>query len=231
MSRQISIPAGVVSACVVLASVPAQAASVQIGATGQTFASSAVQCAANPATGAQAPLVQAGLFNAKKGVRATVSLNGTTVANVNTATPSADVWLADGDNRVIVALSRKKADLYAFTVQPGLCELPDTSGNTFSQDGSLEYAASGKSYATVFPGCALNPKSGLAQPFVNLFANGAYLLNVSVNGVALTQLDGRTRTSTPVFLGAGVNVISAANGYASTDYYVRDGGAGSCVLP
>jgi hypothetical protein len=32
-------------------------------------------------------------------------------------------------------------------------------------------------------------------------------------------------------LGAGVNVISAANGFLSTDYYVRDGGDGTCTLP
>ena len=146
-------------------------------------------------------------------------------------TPATDVWLPDGDSRVIVALSRKVADAYAFTVQPGMCSLPDTSGNTLSPDGTLEYAASGKSYATVQPGCAFNPRTGLAQPFVNLFDNGAYLLNVAVNSVALTQLNGTTRKSAPVFLGGGLNVISAADGYVSTDYYVRDGGSGSCALP
>ena len=217
-------------ACAVAA--PALAATtVQIGASGQTFASGAVQCAAHPATGAQAPVVQAGLFNAKKGVKAAVSLNGAVVATLTANTPATDVWLPDGDSRVIVALSRKVADAYAFTVQPGMCSLPDTSGNTLSPDGTLEYAASGKSYATVQPGCAFNPRTGLAQPFVNLFDNGAYLLNVSVNSVALTQLNGTTRKSTPVFLGGGLNVISAADGYVSTDYYVRDGGSGSCALP
>lgn len=211
---------------------PAQAASaVQIGASGQTYASAAVQCAAHPATGAQAPMIQAGLFNAKRNTRATVSLNGVVVASVDAGAPATDVWLPDGASQVIVALSRRIADRYAFTVQPGLCAPPDTSGNSFSPDGTLEYAASGKSYATVQPGCALNPQTGLAQPFVNLFANGAYLLNVSVNGVPLTQLNGTTRKSTPVFLGSGQNVISAANGYVSVDYYLRDGGTGACVLP
>lgn len=146
-------------------------------------------------------------------------------------TPATNVWLADGSNKVIVALSKKTADSYAFTVQPGMCALPDTSGNTFSADGTLEYAASNKSYATVKPGCALNPNTGIAQPYVNLFDNGTYLLNVSVNGVPLTQLNGTTRTHVPVFLNAGQNVISAANGYVSTDYYVRDGGTGTCALP
>jgi hypothetical protein len=108
--------------------------------------------------------------------------------------------------------------------------LPDTSGNFFSADGTLEYAASGKSYATVTPGCALNPATRQAQPFVNLFDNGSFLLNVSVNGVPLTQLSAR-RPRTPVFLSAGQNVISAANGKLSTDYYVRNGGTGRCTLP
>lgn len=207
------------------------ASSIQVGASGQTYASSAVQCAGDPFTGEQAPVIEAGLFNPKRSAKATVSLNGVVVAAVSGDSPSTDVWLADGNNTVVVALSRKTADRYTFTVQPGLCALPDTSGNTFSADGTLEYAASGKSTLTVTPGCALNARTGLAQPYVNLFDNGAYLLNVSVNGVPLTQLDGITRKSTPVFLGAGLNVISAANAYLSTDYYVRDGGAGSCTLP
>jgi hypothetical protein len=111
-----------------------------------------------------------------------------------------------------------------------MCDIPDTSGNTFSPDGVLEYAASGKSYATVTPGCALNGKTGLAQPYVNLFDNGGYLLNVSVNGVPLTQLSA-TRPHTPVFLSAGATLIAAANGSLSTDTYVRNGGDGTCVLP
>lgn len=39
------------------------------------------------------------------------------------------------------------------------------------------------------------------------------------------------RPHTAVFLSADVNVISAANGSLSTDYYVRNGGDGRCVLP
>ncbi|BBL59320.1 hypothetical protein MKFW12EY_29330 [Methylomonas koyamae] len=130
----------------------------------------------------------------------------------------------------MVALSRRAADTYTFTVQSGFCNLPDTSGNTFSADGVLEYAASGKSYATVTPGCAFNPATGNAQPFVNLFDNGAFLLNVSNNGTPITQLNGTTRKSMPIFLSAGTNVISAANGTASTDYYIRDGGNDTCTL-
>ena len=203
---------------------------VQVGATGKTYASSAVQCAANPSTGTLAAMVEAGLFNPTTKARGTVSLNGALVANVTSTNPSTQVWLADGNNSVVVALNKKTADSYAFNVQPGLCALPDTSGNTFSPDGVWEYAASGKSYATVTPGCAWNPNTGRAQPYVHLVDNGNYLLNVSVNGVPLTQLSA-THPNTPVFLSAGQNVISAANGFVSIDYYVRDGGDGTCVLP
>jgi len=52
----------------------------------------------------------------------------------------------------------------------------------------------------------------------------------STNGEALTQLSA-TRPHTPVFLAARQNVISAANGHLSVDYYVRDGGDGTCTLP
>jgi len=168
---------------------PAQAATdVQIGKSGKTFASSVVQCASHPDTGEVLPVVEAGLFNPKRAASAAVSLNGDLVTTVTTANPVTDVWLADGDNTVVVALSKKTADSYVFTVSPDRCTLPDTSGNTISADGTLEYAASGKSYATVTPGCALNASTGQAQPYVHLFDNGDYLLNVSVNGVPLTQL-------------------------------------------
>jgi hypothetical protein len=205
------------------------ATTVQIGASGKTFASGAAQCTMNPATGAKAPMVQAGLFNPKRGAEATVWLNGSVVQQVERETPTVDLWLPAGNNTVVVALSKRVADSYSFTVAAGQCNLPDTSGNFFSADGTLEYAASGKSYLTVTPGCAFNPATGQTQPFVNLFDNGSFLLNVSVNGTPLTQLSA-TRPRTPVFLAAGLNVISAANGSLSTDYYVRDGGTGQCTL-
>jgi hypothetical protein len=113
-------------------------------------------------------------------------------------------------------------------VTAGQCGLPP--GNFYSPDGTLEYAASGKSYMTVTPGCAFNPATGLTQPFVNLFDNGSFLLNVSVNGAALTQLSA-TRPRTNIYLRAGQNLITAANGSLSTDTYRRDGGSGTCVLP
>ncbi len=213
---------------------PAWAATgVQVGASGKTYASAGVQCALHPIEG-MAPVVQAGLYNPKKTTSATVWLNDAAVATVTFLNPDTDVWLANGANAVVVALNRKTADTYTFDAsltysgQPNVC-IPDTSGNTVAND--LETAASGKSSATVTPGCAWNPLTGTAQPFVNLFDNGSYLLNVSVNNVPLTQLDGRTRTHTPVFLSAGLNVIAAANASLSTDYYVRDGGGGSCTLP
>jgi hypothetical protein len=230
-NRSVLSSGAVAFAAVMALSEPAAAATtVQIGASGKTYASSAVQCVANPTTGMLAPLVEAGLFNPTSKTRGTVSLNGTPIADVTSVYPSTNVWLADGNNTVVVALSKKTADIYAFAVQPGMCALPDTSGNTFSPDGTLEYAASGKSYATVTPGCAWSAATGRPQPYVNLFDNGSYLLNVSVNGVPLTQLSA-LHPHTPVFLSAGPNVISAANAYLSVDYYVRDGGDGTCVLP
>lgn len=205
------------------------AAADQVGATGKTYASGAATCAVNPVTAQPAPVVQAGLLNPKRGVSATVSLNGAFVATVTTTSPSTNVWLADGaTNTVTVALSRRSADSYTFTVPAGMCTA-DTSHNTFSTDGTLEYGASGKSYATVTPGCAFNGATGRTQPYVNLFDSGTYLLNVSVNGVPLTQLSA-TRPHTPVFLSAGPNLITAANGSLSVDAYQRDGGDGTCVL-
>ncbi|MGJ0510183.1 MAG: hypothetical protein ACR652_24310 [Methylocystis sp.] len=205
----------------------------QIGSSGKTYASAGVQCALNPVSG-MAPMVQAGLYNPISTSTATVSLNGASVATVTFLNPDASVWLANGSNTVVVAPAGSPADSYSFNApltyagQPNMC-IPNTSGNRIS--GDLEYAASSKSYTTVTPGCALNPATGRAQPYVNLFDNGKYLLNVSANDVPLTQLNGSTRRSTPVFLSAGLNVISAANGSLSTDYYVRDGGTGSCTLP
>lgn len=209
------------------------ATSVQVGGSGKTYASSGVQCALHPIIG-MAPVVQAGLYNPKHNASAAVSLNGTPITTVTFFNPDTDVWLANGANTVVVALNKHWVDSYAFDAslaypgQPNIC-IPDTSGNTVSSN--LEYAASLKSYATVTPGCALNALTGRAQPYINLFDNGNYLLNVSVNNVPLTQLNGTTRTHTPVFLSAGLNIISVANGSLSTDYYVRDGGNGSCTLP
>lgn len=219
---------------VMLLETPAWAATgIQIGASGKTYASAGVQCALNPVTG-MAPVVQAGLYNPKRNANATVSLNDTPVATVTFYNPDTNVWLVNGANTVVVALNKKTADSYAFDAslsypnQPNMC-IPDTSGNSIS--GGLENAASLKSYATITPGCAFNPLTGGGQPFINLFDNGNYLLNVSVNNVALTQLNGTTRTHPPVFLSAGWNVITAANASISTDYYVRNGDDGTCTLP
>ena len=201
------------------------ATTVQIGASGQTYASSVVQCVPDPTTGVLFPTVEAGLYRPKKNTAATVSLNGTPIATVSASIPFVNVQLANGDNTIVVTINKKTADSYLFSAQAGECS---TSDNTISPDGKLEYAASFKSYATVIPGCALNPASGQMQRYVNLFDNGNYLLNVSVNGVPLTQLNA-TVPHTPVFLRPGWNVIAVANGTVSTDYYVRDGGDGSCL--
>jgi len=231
------LSSGLLALAVIMAAVaPAwPVTGVQVGASGKTYASAEVQCALNPITG-MAPMVQVGLYNPKRNASATVSLNGDPVATVTFMSPDTTLWLANGINTVDVVLNRKTADAYAFDAslsypdQPNVC-IPDTSGNGIDATNDLETAASGDSSATLTPGCAWNPLSGQGQPYVNLFDNGPYLLNVSINNVPLTQLNGTTRTHTPVFLSAGLNVISAANGSVSTDYYVRDGGDGSCMLP
>lgn len=211
----------------------AAATGVQVGASGRTYASTGIKCGMHPVNG-MSPYVQAGLYNPKRTDTATVSVNGTAVAIVNFITPDSTAWLVSGANNVGVSLSKRLGDSYAFDAspaypgQPNAC-IPDTRGNSVSAD--LEYAASLKSYANVTSGCALNPATGRAQPYVNLFANGTYLLNVSVNNVPLTQLNGTTRPRALIFLAAGLNVISAANGAASIDYFVRNGGSGSCSLP
>lgn len=206
---------------------------ITVGTSGKTYASAEVQCGLHPTLG-MAPVVHAGLYNPQKSAHGTVSLEGAPVASVTFVSPDASVWLGNGISTVTVTLNRKAADSFVFDArptvagQPNVC-IPDTSMNKVV--GSLEYAASGKSYATMTPGCALNPLTGRGQPYVNLFLNGNYLLNVSVNNVALTQLSYPSKTHAPVFLSAGKNVISAANTSLSTDYYVREGGTGTCTLP
>lgn len=208
------------------------ATGIQVGQSGTTYASAGVQCALNPITG-MAPMVQAGLYNPKKNAKATVSLDGDAIATVTFYSPDTNVWLANRVNSVVVSRDRKTADTYSFDAsltyseQTNVC-IPDTRDNVVS--GDFETGASSKSYATVTPGCALNGLTGRVQPYIHLIDNGTYLLNVSVNNVPLTQLSA-THTHTPVFLSAGLNVIAAANGSLSTDYYVRDGGGGSCTLP
>ncbi|MFZ5524321.1 MAG: hypothetical protein ACOY9D_09625 [Pseudomonadota bacterium] len=233
-SNQIFHVGATVFLLVMLQGAPAWAVTgIQIGPSGKTYASNGVQCALHPVNG-MAPVVQAGLYNPKRNASAVVSLNSTPIATVTFYNPDTSVWLANSINTVDVSLNKRTTDSYTFDAslsypnQPNIC-IPDTSGNIRS--GDLEYAASMKSYATVTPGCAYNPLTGGGQPYVNLFTNGPYLLNVSVNNVPLTQLNGNTRDHTPVFLSAGLNVISAANATVSTDYYVRDGGSGTCTLP
>jgi hypothetical protein len=147
-----------------------------------------------------APMVQAGLYNPISTSSGTVSLNRATVATVTFLSPDATVWLANGANTVVVAPVGSTADSYSFNAplafpgQPNMC-IPNTSANRVS--GDTEYAASSKSYATITLGCALNPATGRAQSFVNLFDNGRFLMSVSANNVPLTQLNGSTRRSTP----------------------------------
>jgi hypothetical protein len=239
MNSKKILSSGVAVFVAVMALVPSAraATSIQVGASGKTYASSGVQCALNPIIG-MAPVVKAGLYNPKNNASATVLLNGNPEATVTFFTPDADVWLANGPNTVVVTLNKKQTDTYTFDaspnvqsngggVTPNIC-IPDTTVNTVS--GDIEYAASGKSYAAVAQGCALNPSTGEVQPFINLFDNGSYVLNVSVNGNPLTQLS-TSRSHTLVFLSAGLNVILAANGSLPTDYYVRNGGDGTCSLP
>lgn len=216
---------------VALAAPAGAATSTQVGASGQTYASSTVTCAVDPATNRLAPVVEVGLLTPTQRTSASVTLNASYITTLTAARPAATIVLADGTtSTVVVTLSKRSADRYQFAVPTGMCSLPDTSGNTFSADGTLEYAASGKSSATVVPGCALNPATGRAQPYVHVFDDSGYVLNVSVNGVPLTQLSA-SKPHTPVFLSAGTNLISLTNGSLSTDWFVRDGGTGTCLLP
>lgn len=223
---------GLLPAALAATALQAGAAGIQVGPSGKTYADSALSCALHPAAGLS-PRVMAGLYQPTKRARATVSLNGTQVTQVTAAQPDATVWLAAKPNTVQVALSARVADRYIFDAtptfpgQPNVC-IPDTRGNSVS--GDLETAASGTSYATVTPGCALNPQTGLAQPYVTLFDNGGTVLNVSLNTVPLTQLSS-SRPRATLFLAAGLNVVTVAAGSLFTDAYVRDGGSGSCTLP
>lgn len=101
---------------------------------------------------------------------------------------------------------------------------------------TVQIGTSGKTFASSVAQCVVNPDTGVAAPQVQagLFnpkrgVEAKVSLNGTVNRVPLTQLSA-TRPHTPVFLRAGTNVISAANGSLSTDYYIRDGGTGACVL-
>lgn len=203
---------------------------VQPGPSGKTYASLAVLCLSDPGTGAVQAAVDVGLRQPAPRAQAVVSLNGQPVARLSAARPAVPVWLPEGMNDVGVRLNRRIVDRFAFGVSATQCQMPDTSGNTISADGSLETSASGRSSATVAPGCAHNPATGEVQPFVNLFAEGQVILNVSVNGVPLTQLSPQ-RPSTPVFLQAGWNQVSATSGSAAVDQYVRNVGDGRCMLP
>lgn len=209
------------------------AAGIQIGTSGKSYASATLACEVHPTDG-MSPVVQVGLYNPKRNSSGTISLNGSAVAVVSFFAPDARVWLINGRNTIAVALGRRVSDTYVFDAtanEANIC-LPDTSGNTVI--GELEYAASNNlyatTYATVASGCAVNPRSGQPEPFVNLFDNGDMLFDVSVNSVALTQLGG-ARQHAPIFLVPGWNVIAATNAnLAIIDYYVRDGGDGSCAL-
>jgi hypothetical protein len=199
---------------------------LEIAASGKSSATVIPGCALNPASGQMQRYVN--LFD-NGAYLLNVSVNGVPLTQLNAPNDHTPVLLSAGWNVIAVANGTLSTDYYVRDGGDGAC-LPDTSGNTFSPDGTLEYAASGKSSATVTSGCALNPATGQVQRYVNLFDNGGYLLNVSVNNVPLTQLSA-TRPHTPVFLSPGLNVISVANGTLSIDYYVRDGGDGTCTLP
>lgn len=204
MNRKIilsSVAAAFVAVIVLNAPVWA-ATGVQVGASGKTYASSGIQCALNPITG-MAPLVKAGLYNPKRNAIASVTLNDNPLTTVTFYNPDADVWLANVANTVIVGLNSHTTDSYTFDAsltypnQPNIC-IPDTRSNFVDvNNNDLETAVSGKSSATLTPGCALNGATGQVQRYIHLFDNYPYyLLNVSVNNVPLTQLNRTTRKST-----------------------------------
>ena len=127
--------------------------------------------AGNPVAGWW-PMVQAGLDLPKKNASASVSLNGSMVAMVTCSSPDASVWLANGVNLVRASPVRRVSDdnvfdaSLAFAEQPNVC-IPDTRSNTF--DGDVAFGQSFKSYATVVPDCAFDPRVDRAQAFVSLF--------------------------------------------------------------
>lgn len=205
------------------------ATNVQIADSGRSFSSTLVRCHANPDTGDLAPAVIVGLFNPKPIARADVTLNGSIIGTL-TADDNRriEVWLKENENVISVDFPKGKSDLYTFDAPPDVCALPEPIGNRFSADGLTEYAASEKSYATVNTSCAFNPKTGSDQSYINLFVSGNFLLNVSLNGIPLTQL-GPRRPNTHIFLDPGRNVISAANGFLTVDHYIRDDEA--CQIP
>ncbi|HSQ73005.1 MAG TPA: hypothetical protein VLM87_11340 [Rubrivivax sp.] len=116
---------------------PARAAiTVQIGASGKTYASAAAQCANDPTTGERTAMVEAGLFNPKRGTTAVVSLDGDAVAKVSTESPTATVELAEGDhtqtpvfldaglNVIAAADASLSVDHYVREGGDGSCVLP-----------------------------------------------------------------------------------------------------------
>jgi len=122
MSTRTLLSSGLAAFAAFLVGASALAAtSIHIGDSGKTVASSVVECATNPSTGDLAPVVDAGLYQPKSNAKATVWLNGATVATVTAASPSTRVWLAEGANTVVVAISKKAADSYSFTVPASLC--------------------------------------------------------------------------------------------------------------
>ncbi|MGJ0509269.1 MAG: hypothetical protein ACR652_19530 [Methylocystis sp.] len=198
----------------------------KIGPSGKTYASAAVKCALDPVAG-MAPMVQAGLYNPSKTASAAVKLNGNAVTTVTFISPDATVWLPNSANTVTVSPDKKTTDSYSYdtsTSQINVC-VPNTT-NTVT--GDLEYAA--QSYATVTPGCALNPANGKRQLYVNLFDKTTAILNVTLNQVPLTQMSA-SRPKALIFLAPGWNVFTAANGLG-TDTFVRKGvELDTCALP
>jgi hypothetical protein len=202
-----------------------------VGPSGKTYASGGIKCGLHPIAG-MSPFVNAGLYNPGTRDKATVSLNGSLVANVTFINPDATVWLANQVNKIVVAINKRATDSYSFdatpdptTNQANVC-LPDTTSNIVDTTSDIETTVVGNSEATITPGCANG------KPFVNLFRlNSNVILNVSVNGTPLTQLS-NSRPHTPVTLRAGLNVISVEVATFVTphaiEYYVRDGGTGTC---
>ena len=60
---------------------------IQIGASGKTYASGALECGVHPSLG-MAPMVRAGLYNPKRNASATVSLGGAPIASVSSFRPT-----------------------------------------------------------------------------------------------------------------------------------------------
>jgi hypothetical protein len=144
--------------------------------------------------------------------------------------PDTELWLANGLNAVVVTLDRRTADSYSFDASSGqqnYC-IPDTSGNNKAADHRIR----GQSEVLRHGG------AGLCVQCTHGSGTAVCESVRQWNLPAQRFRQQRAAHATQHFAqehagvsGAGPQCHLRANGAVSTDYYVRDGGDGSCTLP